>query len=67
MKFKYIIIVLVVAAMSCGPKKGIVTKKKRTETKKTVVLKDTKQERQTDVIDKPVVLEKNHEMQLKFT
>ena len=58
MKFKYIIIVLVVTAMSCGPKKGIVTKKKRTETKKTVVLKDTKQERQTDVIDKPVILEK---------
>lgn len=58
MKFKYIIIALVLAAMSCGPKKGIVTKKKRTETKKTIVVKDTQEERQTDVIEKPVVAEK---------
>ena len=45
MKFKYIIIALVLTAMSCGPKKGIVTKKKRTETKKTIVVKDTQEER----------------------
>lgn len=58
MKFKYIIIVSFLTALSCGPKKGIVTKKKKTETKRTIVVKDTQEERQTDVIEKPVIAEK---------
>ncbi|MBU2929244.1 glucosaminidase domain-containing protein [Winogradskyella psychrotolerans] len=40
MKLRYIILLIVVLAMSCGPKKGIVTKKKRSSTNKNVVVKE---------------------------
>jgi len=44
MKFRYIIVLIVVSAMSCGPKKGIVTKRKNDSTNKTVVVKNDKVE-----------------------
>lgn len=54
MKFKYIIILIVLSAMSCGPKKGIVTKKKE-NTKKTVVVKDKKEEPKEETTENTVV------------
>ncbi|MBC3847518.1 glucosaminidase domain-containing protein [Winogradskyella echinorum] len=38
-KFKYLFVLIVLSALSCGPKKGIVTKKKNS-TKKEVVVKE---------------------------
>lgn len=54
MKFRYIIIVFVFSALSCGPKKGIVTKKKKSATKKTVVVKDRKEDKQIKETEKPI-------------
>ncbi|EPR72732.1 Hemagglutinin [Winogradskyella psychrotolerans RS-3] len=47
--------------MSCGPKKGIVTKKKRSSTTKTVVVKDKKEEVKTveTVETNPSAVEEN--------
>ena len=58
MKFRYLILLVAVLAMSCGPKKGIVTKKKRSNTTKTVVVKDKKEEVKT-VETNPTVIEEN--------
>lgn len=44
MKFRFIILLITLSALSCGPKKGIVTKKKNTRTTKTVVIKDRREE-----------------------
>ncbi|NRD21627.1 glucosaminidase domain-containing protein [Winogradskyella litoriviva] len=55
MRFKYIILVIILAAYSCGPKKGIVTKKKETTTKKVIVEKESNTEKQFEVNEKPVV------------
>ncbi|EDP72239.1 hemagglutinin [Flavobacteriales bacterium ALC-1] len=43
MKFKYILVLIVLSVMSCGPKKGIVTKKK-SSAKKEVVNKEKDEE-----------------------
>ncbi|WP_179349638.1 glucosaminidase domain-containing protein [Winogradskyella pacifica] len=61
MKFKYLILLVAVFAMSCGPKKGIVTKKKRSSTTKTVVVKDKKEEVKTvkTVETNPSAVEEN--------
>jgi len=58
MKFRYLILLVAVLAMSCGPKKGIVTKKKRSNTTNTVVVKDKKEEVKT-VETNPTVIEEN--------
>ncbi|REE08106.1 flagellum-specific peptidoglycan hydrolase FlgJ [Winogradskyella pacifica] len=58
MKFRYLILLVAVLAMSCGPKKGIVTKKKRSNTTKTAVVKDKKEEVKT-VETNPTVIEEN--------
>lgn len=58
MKFRYLILLVAVLAMSCGPKKGIVTKKKRSNTTNTVVVKDKKAEVKT-VETNPTVIEEN--------
>ncbi|WP_179008817.1 glucosaminidase domain-containing protein [Winogradskyella forsetii] len=50
MKIRYIVILIVLSAMSCGPKKGIVTKRKNDSRNKTVVVK----EREKDS-EKPIV------------
>ncbi|WP_299128294.1 glucosaminidase domain-containing protein [uncultured Winogradskyella sp.] len=39
--FKYTTLVLITLVFSCGPKKGIVTKKKRQNTEKEVIVKET--------------------------
>ncbi|MFK7832811.1 MAG: glucosaminidase domain-containing protein [Winogradskyella sp.] len=59
MKFKYILLLMIALfSVSCGPKKGIVTKKKETTTKKTVEIKDSeKQEALTET--KKTVEKKN--------
>ncbi|MBF8150123.1 glucosaminidase domain-containing protein [Winogradskyella sp. F6397] len=57
MKFKYLILLVAVLAMSCGPKKGIVTKKKRSSTNKTVVVKERKEEVKTSETNTPVIKE----------
>lgn len=54
MKIRYIIVLIAFAVMSCGPKKGIVTKKKKTSTKKTVVIKDKAEDKQTLPTEKPI-------------
>ena len=54
MKFKYIIILIVLSALSCGPKKGIVTKKKD-NAKKTVVVNDKKEEPKEETTENTVV------------
>ncbi|WP_040757050.1 glucosaminidase domain-containing protein [Winogradskyella psychrotolerans] len=61
MKFRYLILLVAVLAMSCGPKKGIVTKKKRSSTTKTVVVKDKKEEVKTveTVETNPSAVEEN--------
>ncbi|GGW68315.1 hemagglutinin [Winogradskyella epiphytica] len=46
---------LVLVAMSCGPKKGIVTKKKNSKTNKTVVVKDREEDRSVEVEKQPEV------------
>ena len=57
MKFRYLILLIAVLAMSCGPKKGIVTKKKRSSTSKTVVVKDKKEAEKKSDIDTPIIRE----------
>ncbi|WP_179319142.1 glucosaminidase domain-containing protein [Winogradskyella helgolandensis] len=57
MKFRYLILLVAVLAMSCGPKKGIVTKKKRSSTNETVVVKDRKEEVKTTDTNSAVVKE----------
>ncbi|WP_179335742.1 glucosaminidase domain-containing protein [Winogradskyella costae] len=42
MKFKYLFLLVALLALSCGPKKGIVTKKKQRSTTKTVVVENKK-------------------------
>ncbi|WP_299101820.1 glucosaminidase domain-containing protein [uncultured Winogradskyella sp.] len=59
MKFKTLILLIVLTAMSCGPKKGIVTKKKTTKPQKTVVVKDKSAKKQNeDVKEEPIVKDK---------
>lgn len=60
MKSKPIVIVMLVFAFfSCGPKKGIVTKRGKTTTSKTVVTKEVEQKQvPTVTADKPVVTDK---------
>ncbi len=58
MKFKYLIILIVLSAMSCGPKKGIVTKKKNdsaTTHNKTVVVEDKDSRNSVDEVKETVV------------
>ena len=55
MKLRYLIGLFVLVAMSCGPKKGIVTKKKNSTTQKTVVIKEREEERTEEVEIKPEV------------
>lgn len=57
MNFRYIIVLIALTVLSCGPKKGIVTKRKSpsTTTKKTVVVKENKEDRPVVVTKKPVV------------
>ena len=55
MKFRYLILLVAVLAMSCGPKKGIVTKKKRSNTTKTVVVEDKKEVVKTVEPKAPIV------------
>ena len=50
MKFKSIILLIVLFIVSCGPKKGIVTKKKTTKAEKTVVVKEKKKEKEPNVV-----------------
>jgi len=57
MKFRYLILLIAVLAMSCGPKKGIVTKKKRSSTSKTVVVKDKKEAEKKSDINTPIIRE----------
>ncbi|WP_417861021.1 glucosaminidase domain-containing protein [Winogradskyella sediminis] len=57
MKFRYLILLIAVLAMSCGPKKGIVTKKKRNSSNKTVVVKETKEAEKKPEISTPVITE----------
>lgn len=57
MKFRYLILLIAVLAMSCGPKKGIVTKKKRSSSNKTVVVKETKEAEKKPEISTPVITE----------
>ncbi|SDS67794.1 glucosaminidase domain-containing protein [Winogradskyella sediminis] len=57
MKFRYLILLIAVLAMSCGPKKGIVTKKKRSSSNKTVVVKETKEAEKKPEISAPVITE----------
>ncbi|WP_458627656.1 glucosaminidase domain-containing protein [Winogradskyella sp. PC D3.3] len=57
MKFRYLILLVAVLAMSCGPKKGIVTKKKRSSTQKTVVVKAEKEVVKTEEPKAPIVKE----------
>jgi len=57
MKFRYLILLVAVLAMSCGPKKGIVTKKKRSSTQKTVVVKAEKEVVKTEEPKAPMVKE----------
>jgi len=57
MKFRYLILLIAVLAMSCGPKKGIVTKKKRSSTSKTVVVKDKKEAEKKPDINTPIIRE----------
>ena len=59
MKFRFIIVLIVLSAWSCGPKKGIVTKRgttktERTNTEKKVVVTNKTEEKTQDVIEKPV-------------
>jgi len=58
MKFRYIFVLIVLSAMSCGPKKGIVTKKKRDNTKKTVIVKDNKEDESIEETKKTIVKNK---------
>ena len=51
-KLKYILVVIVFSILSCGPKKGIVTKKKNTSKKEVVV-----KEKETNVNTKDLVKE----------
>ena len=39
-KFKYILVCIVFSVMSCGPKKGIVTKKKGSNTRERTIIKE---------------------------
>ncbi|NRD19435.1 glucosaminidase domain-containing protein [Winogradskyella eckloniae] len=55
MKIKNIIFLIVLSVMSCGPKKGIVTKKKITKPVKTVVVKEKTVDEKPETIEKPVV------------
>jgi flagellum-specific peptidoglycan hydrolase FlgJ len=59
MKFRFIIVLIVLSAWSCGPKKGIVTKRgtTKTERKKTEnkVVTNKTEEKTQDVSEKPVV------------
>lgn len=57
MKFRYLILLIALLAMSCGPKKGIVTKKKNDKTHKTVVVKEREVEKQPEQTKQPVVKE----------
>jgi flagellum-specific peptidoglycan hydrolase FlgJ len=53
-KFKYIIILLAFAAVSCGPKKGIVTKKKNSPEKEVITeIKDIERPRNEDIKERP--------------
>ncbi|MGJ8547845.1 glucosaminidase domain-containing protein [Winogradskyella wichelsiae] len=53
MKLRYLIVLIAVVAMSCGPKKGIVTKKKESRTSKTVV---KEREESSKTVVKPAVV-----------
>ena len=55
MKIRYIIVLVLLTAMSCGSKKGIVTKRKKSSTTKTVVVKDREVVKAPTVVTKPVV------------
>ena len=55
MKFRYVIVLIVLSAMSCGPKKGIVTKKKNDSSNKTVVVKDKEDDKHVEETKKTVV------------
>ncbi|WP_179374973.1 glucosaminidase domain-containing protein [Winogradskyella wichelsiae] len=53
MKLRYLIVLIAVVAMSCGPKKGIVTKKTESRTSKTVV---KEREENSKTVVKPAVV-----------
>ncbi len=55
MKIRYIIVLVLLTAMSCGSKKGIVTKRKKSSTTKTVVVKNREVVKAPTVVTKPVV------------
>ena len=55
MKVKYIILLIIFSAFSCGPKKGIVTKKKKTKTERTVVVKPKVEVVKPEEVAKPVI------------
>ncbi|QNK76289.1 glucosaminidase domain-containing protein [Winogradskyella sp. PAMC22761] len=54
MKLRYLIVLIAVLAMSCGPKKGIVTKKEESRTNKTVAVKEREESNKT--VEKPTVV-----------
>ncbi|WP_179339696.1 glucosaminidase domain-containing protein [Winogradskyella ludwigii] len=55
MKIRYIIVLVLLTAMSCGSKKGIVTKRKKSSTTKTVVVKNREVVKAPTVVTKPVI------------
>lgn len=54
LNLKYIVLVLVVTAFSCGPKKGIATKKKHSKNKTEEVVVNKTEEVDSDKVDKTV-------------
>lgn len=50
MKFRVIIILIVLSALSCGPKKGIVTKKKNDTRNRTVVVEEREEKKEAPVV-----------------
>lgn len=54
LKIKYLTLILVVVALSCGPKKGIVTKKKHDKNKTEEVVVNKTEEVNTDKVEETV-------------